>query len=58
MKVQAIKLNRDGYSRAIQHNKQVKKTTRHAARKLRHDTKLALQTGKEPPITATGGERY
>jgi hypothetical protein len=58
MKAQTIKLNRHGYDRAIQHNRQVKKTTRWAGRRFRHQGKAAIRLGQEPGITASGGERF
>ena len=58
MKIKPVKLCHEPYSRGIQHNKQVKKTTKIASRKFRRDTKRALKLNEEPPISFTGGERF
>ena len=53
-----IKLCREPWSKPIQHLRLVKLNTKAAWRKLRHDTKLALREGKEPPVNGSVGERY
>lgn len=53
-----IKLCREPWSKGIQHFPAIKEKTLRANRKFRRDTKRALRLGKEPPVTASGGERY
>jgi len=58
MKINPIKLCREPWSKCIQHLPAVKVTTKKVARKFRHETKAALREGREPPVVASGGERY
>ena len=53
-----IKLCREPWSKPIQHLRAVRDTTKRVSRKFRHDTKIALRLGGEPPVKASGGERY
>ena len=53
-----IKLCREPWSKGIQHLPAVRETTKRVSRKFRRDTKRALKMGIEPPVKASGGERY
>lgn len=58
MKHNPIKLCREPWSNSIQHLPSIKSRTRAAGRKLRHNTKIALKNGSEPPYLVSGGDRY